>query len=126
MGILLAYSIHSYKNQKVPANLINVGWMFSIFSFLITSMICVASENRSLLSSALYSSVASITCCCFIGWIIFAAEISGNVAFMEWKLWKVLANLSYAIYLVQFVVFQYNIGVTRSESPFSVFGSVVS
>lgn len=44
---------------------------------------------------------------------------------LEWKYLKIVTNLSYGIYLVQFAVFHYNVGITRSSSQYTLYGSLV-
>lgn len=44
---------------------------------------------------------------------------------LEWKYFKISTNIAFGIYLVQFIVFTFNIGVTRGAAYFTIFGSLV-
>lgn len=52
------------------------------------------------------------------------ADILIHIA--EWKYFKIGTALSYGIYLIQFLVFHYFIGLTRSSTYFFMFNTYVS
>lgn len=44
---------------------------------------------------------------------------------LEWKYFKVTTNFAYALYLVQFTVFNYDIGVARTATFASIYRCLV-
>jgi hypothetical protein len=47
------------------------------------------------------------------------------IRILEWKYFKVTTNLAYGFYLVQFTVFNYDIGVARTATFASVYRGMV-
>lgn len=45
---------------------------------------------------------------------------------MEWKGFLIFTRFSYGLYLTQFPIFFFNVGITKSPEQYSMYGSVVS
>lgn len=134
IGMLLGLYLRSNKNVKFSDRFNNIGWISAVIFFFATVAICI--ENQAY-NTAIFASFASITVCLFVAWIIFYANLIHTqnranrfVGFLmqalQWKYFKIASNLSYSIYLLQFAVFHYSIGATRSSSFYSNYDSMVS
>lgn len=129
IGILLAIFIIKLKNKKISDFHLNLGWLISLTSLILTTIISIECLKNSKLALSLFASICTINLCFFIGWIIFTSEMGYKnflTTIIEWKFWRIFGNLSFTIYLVQFAVFHHNIGKVRSAGHFSLFGTFVS
>lgn len=134
IGILLGFCLRSYSSVKFSDRFIKFGWIAAAICFFATILMCI--ENQAY-HTAVFASFAPITVCLLFAWIIFYAHLIHKqneanfivdyfIQALEWKYFKIVSNLSYSIYLIQFAVFNFNIGVTRSSSYYSTFNSTVS
>ncbi|KAK4880106.1 hypothetical protein RN001_008252 [Aquatica leii] len=126
MGMLLAYLLLEYKQIQFSKMQLRVGDALALFSF------CVAFFGPSFMGSinytynpvdaAWYAAFAPIFWCFTFAWIIFTSHIKqagimGKI--LSNKLFLVTTRLSYAIYLTQFPIFFYNVGVTRTPENYN-------
>ncbi len=94
-----------------------------------------------------HAALAPILWCLSLAWIIFTAENGPKSKWnlwyledsshvpkfldflhnaLEWKGFFVAAKLSYTLYLTQFIVLYYNVGMIRTSQYFSAVSSAVS
>jgi peptidoglycan/LPS O-acetylase OafA/YrhL len=147
IGIYLGYVLRNQTVTPTPTTL-KLGWVLSTLGLAIASAIAVKNNSQSdPMLMALFAAVAPLTLCVFFAWIIFVSHCglkseypvtlcvfsSQNHAlftgaltsFFEWKYFKVTTSLSYGLYLVQFVVFNYNAGIARTPIFYSYFNNMV-
>ncbi|KAF5287571.1 hypothetical protein FQA39_LY15900 [Lamprigera yunnana] len=121
MGILLAYLLHQYESTKLSSVQLQVGDTVAFCSF------CIAFFGPSFMGShqykynpvdaAQYAAFAPILWCISFAWIIFTTHIkqSGLLGkILSSKMFLVTTKLSYSMYLTQFPVFFYNVGIVRT------------
>lgn len=145
MGLLLGYSLQKHKNMKLNDWQLKLGWFSAFLCLLTTAWICILNQNHNSFRDALFVTIASITLNIFFSWTIFTAHLGykskifkhlENLIFLhvfsdsfvealECGVFKVFTNVSYSIYLVQFSVFHYSNGITRSSSHFTLYRSLV-
>lgn len=145
LGLLLGYSLQKHKNMKLNDWQLRLGWFAAFICLLTTAWICILNQNHNSFRDALFVSIAPITLNMFFSWTIFTAHLGykskifehlenrifihvfldGFVKALECDVFKIFTNLSYSIYLVQFLVFHYNNGITRSSSHFTLYRSLV-
>lgn len=78
--------------------------------------------------AAIFASISPVFWGAAISWVIYATNRNcggwlGNL--LEWKHFEKVTKISYAIYLVQFPVFFYNIGKTRHVTEYTHFFIVI-
>ncbi|GLV41432.1 drop dead [Carabus blaptoides fortunei] len=126
MGIFLAYLLRNAKKLEFSQAQVRAGDALALLSF------CVAFFGPAFMSSigykynptdaAWYAAFAPIAWCFSFAWIIYTAHFGydGYIGkIFSWKGFLVSTRLSYAIYLTQFPVFFYNVGVTRSSEQYT-------
>jgi peptidoglycan/LPS O-acetylase OafA/YrhL len=74
--------------------------------------------------AAWYAAFAPILWCIAFGWIIFTTHIGyrgGFERFFSWPPFSIWTKISYTVYLTQFPVFFYNVGVARTAEHYGFF-----
>lgn len=137
MGILLGFALHKFQNTSLTQKQLNLGWLSAIACMIATVAICIGNVTYTPFHDAMFAGIGSITFCAFFAWVIFAAHLGHKSVYMpdiakklrfiifiipdalirafEWKYLKVGTNLAYSVYLVQFLVYHYNVGTARSS-----------
>ncbi|KAF2881369.1 hypothetical protein ILUMI_24812 [Ignelater luminosus] len=126
MGILLGYLLQNCKTIRLTSPQIHLGNAIALLSF------CISFFGPSFMGSmdyiynprdaAWYAAFAPIFWCISFAWIIFTSHIGQSTLLgqlFSMRLFLITTRISYAIYLVQFPVFFYNIGITRAPETYS-------
>ncbi|XP_072399233.1 nose resistant to fluoxetine protein 6-like [Diabrotica undecimpunctata] len=133
MGIFLGYILRNSSNITLNKTQVNVGNALAILTF------CVSFFGASFMGNidyvynaqdaAWYAAVSPILWCFSFAWIIFvwqlgykiiAGYIFSNKIFLLWT------KISYTVYLTQFPVYFYNVGITRSSNETNFFWVVLN
>ncbi|XP_046395284.1 nose resistant to fluoxetine protein 6-like [Ischnura elegans] len=104
-----------------------IGWSVSLAMGIwammgptqITDMNYVYKEH----DAAFYMAFSPIMWCCFIAWTIYATSTGYGGFFgdfLSWKGFVVFTRIAYALYLVQFPIFFYNVGRKRSAESYDL------
>lgn len=75
--------------------------------------------------AAMYNAFAPIGWCAIFAWVTVLYQ-TGNTnglfsRFLAWKGFLITTRLSYAVYLTQFPIYFYNVGMTRSAAHYEFF-----
>jgi hypothetical protein len=76
-----------------------------------------------------YAAFSPIAWCSFFAWMIFTTHLGHDnylTPLMSWRGFLITTRLSYAVYLTQFPVFFFNVGLIRGTDHYDFFSSVVS
>ncbi|XP_076290207.1 nose resistant to fluoxetine protein 6 isoform X2 [Lasioglossum baleicum] len=126
IGYLLRYLPKDYKMNKTA---LYAGWILS------TIMFCCALFGPAHMGSidyiydpihaAMYNAFAPIGWCAIFAWVTVMYQ-TGNTnglfsRFLAWKGFLITTRLSYAVYLTQFPIYFYNVGMTRSATHYEFF-----
>ncbi|KAF5307726.1 hypothetical protein FQR65_LT06597 [Abscondita terminalis] len=126
MGMLLAFLLHGYKQIRLSKLLLRIGDAVALFSlcisFLGPSFMGTITYTYNPVDAAWYAAFSPILWCFSFGWIIFTSHIqqAGIIGrILSHKIFLITTRLSYAIYLTQFPIFFYNVGVTRTPEHYN-------
>jgi hypothetical protein len=75
IGIWLAFELRRQRNTKLNDRQLTRGRMTVIASIITTGIICGSCESEMKVFNGLYASVASISVCLPLVWIIFTSEV---------------------------------------------------
>ncbi|KAG5684702.1 hypothetical protein PVAND_013916 [Polypedilum vanderplanki] len=124
-GILMGYILRNHTLMTLTPRTLKLGWILSTYGLIITAFISYINNFHSEpLLTALFASVAPLTFCMFFSWIILLSHNGFKnflTNFFEIKYFKITTSLSYGIYLVQFLIFNYNAAVARVPITFSFY-----
>lgn len=148
LGIILGYILRNLNDFKLTKKHSMIGDIASWACLSVTIISIASNQTLVQFNQAFYAAFASITFCLFFAWLIVSSRYGHKskttfvpinnshlttchlqgifVTALEWKYFKISTNIAYAFYLVQFIVFFYNVGITRGTSEFSVFSTLVS
>ncbi|KAJ1519579.1 hypothetical protein ONE63_004854 [Megalurothrips usitatus] len=129
MGVILGYVLrHCGRDFKLKQSHLTLGWTAALvclyLSVVTPSFMGKVGYQYQAVHAANYAAFAPITWCFLFGWIIFISYIGkgGRVGrFFSWQGFLVCTRLSYALYLTQFPVFFYNVGLTKAPVQYSLF-----
>ncbi|XP_052120476.1 nose resistant to fluoxetine protein 6-like [Frankliniella occidentalis] len=129
MGVVLGYALrHCGRDFKLKQSHLTLGWTLAAIclylSVVTPSFMGKVGYRYEAIHAANYAAFAPITWCFLFGWIIFVSYIGKGGAigrFFSWHGFLVCTRLSYALYLTQFPVFFYNVGLTNAPIQYSVF-----
>lgn len=144
IGILLGYVLRTFNGKKFTKTDLAIGYFVSLTLFAASVAIMLANLKYHLLYQAIFAAVASILYCLSVSWIVMASHFGHSSKFdctlknfilffvsdfffraLEWRFFKISTNIAFGIYLVQFTVFTFNVGVTRGAVQSTIFGSFV-
>ncbi|XP_034250239.1 O-acyltransferase like protein-like [Thrips palmi] len=129
MGVSLGYILrHCGRDFKLKQSHLTLGWTLALvclyLSVVSPSFMGTVGYKYEAIHAANYAAFAPITWCFLFGWIIFTSYIGkgGSIGrFFSWHGFLVCTRLSYALYLTQFPVFFYNVGLTKAPIQYSLF-----
>jgi peptidoglycan/LPS O-acetylase OafA/YrhL len=145
MGILLAIFLRNNENFKLSKVQRMLGNLMSLACAVMTCVIVVRNVKFNPLSQAYFSAFAPITYCFIFAWFILLArsgsESEGKLKFrwssinflvldfftkfLEWRFFKLSTNIAFGFYLLQFIVFNFNIATKRSPNMSSIYLTIV-
>lgn len=133
MGVCLAVVLRHAKGMQLTKKQLQIGWYVNIVLVMAAFFgpAPMGSKNYVYNSThaALYAAFGPIAYCSFFGWIIFTHHLGYHTWLsrqLSWKGFMITTRLSYAIYLTQFPVFFYNVGVTRTADFYEFIRMTVS
>ncbi|XP_057327425.1 nose resistant to fluoxetine protein 6 isoform X1 [Microplitis mediator] len=127
IGIYLGYLLRRYpKGLKINKSIIRLGWMVTslaaLAAFLGPAGMGSINYVYDPIHAAAYNAFAPIGWCAFFAWIVVVSHTDNSTTsltrFFGWRGFLVSTRLSYAVYLTQFPVFFYNVGVTRTSETY--------
>ncbi|RZC33579.1 nose resistant to fluoxetine protein 6, partial [Asbolus verrucosus] len=133
MGIFLGFLLRNFRNVALTRGQLRAGNTLALLSFsasffgpaVMGSIDYVYNPT----DAAWYAAFAPILWCFSFGWIIFTAHI-GHMGPLErlfsWPLFSLWTKISYTVYLTQFPIFFFNVGVTRTPENYGFFRMVFS
>ncbi|RZF33765.1 hypothetical protein LSTR_LSTR008024 [Laodelphax striatellus] len=132
IGICLGYFLFkSKKSVRLTPKCAVFGWGLSIacclYSVFSQAHLAMPNHTYDAYDAALYAALLPITWALFLSWLILTC-CTGHAEPIDRLLSSrpllLISRLSYSIYLVQFAVFFYNIGSTRSTQTFRLIETV--
>ncbi|XP_077288289.1 drop dead isoform X2 [Arctopsyche grandis] len=131
MGILLAKVLRYTPTKRLTQNQLFIGWtiataLFCAAFFGPISMSCIGYKYSSF-HNAIFAAFAPIAWCYSFAWIVYTTHhgynsLLGDV--FSWRGFLVWTRLSYAVYLTQFPVYFFNIGITRTPQYYDFYGAL--
>ncbi|KAH0564337.1 nose resistant to fluoxetine protein 6-like [Cotesia glomerata] len=127
IGIYLGYLLRRYpKGLKINKSIIRLGWMVTslaaLAAFLGPAGMGSIHYVYDPIHAAAYNAFAPIGWCALFAWIVVVSHTDNSTTsltrFFGWRGFLVSTKLSYAVYLTQFPVFFYNVGVTRTSETY--------
>jgi hypothetical protein len=135
IGIYLGYVIRNYRNIKLSERQINIGWYFAIFSLIVaflyplfTGMGSIGYEYN-VIHSSFYSAISPIGWSIYLAWVIFISENGyENMPFklLKHEFFMISTRVTYCVYLIQYTVFNYNIGTVRGAEHFGIIKTLLN
>ncbi|XP_012252676.2 nose resistant to fluoxetine protein 6-like isoform X2 [Athalia rosae] len=123
IGIFTGYLLRNFpKNYKLNPVFIKAGWVVSTLMFIgaFVGPATMGSINYvyNPTHAAIYNAFSPIGWCILFAWMAFLSHTGNSNGILTrmfaWRGFLICTRLSYAIYLTQFPVFFYNVGMTRS------------
>ncbi|XP_026467405.1 uncharacterized protein LOC113370954 [Ctenocephalides felis] len=112
--------------SETPLGQVKLCWILAVLIIIIQMLgpykIASPKYKYSAYDAAFYSAFSPIAVGVFISWIIIASncgETDWFGKFLDWQGFCTFANISYSIYLTQFPVFFYGIGIIRTPHYFT-------
>lgn len=140
MGLLLGCVLRKFKNAKLSKTQLKIGWYVSTASLLLAffgpAPMGDISYKYNVTQAAHYAALAPIAWCLFFGWVILSSQLgyhsklrvykqlNGKLIYfildtftraLEWRGFLVSTRISYALYLVQFPVYFFNVGLVKTS-----------
>ncbi|XP_069696137.1 uncharacterized protein [Periplaneta americana] len=127
MGVVVGYLMHRTSGRIVLSKTqVWLGWTAAIF----LALLAVFGLYRGAFpdyryephENALYGALGPIMWSAYISWTIYASWAGyGGVfgALLSWKWFRVFSRVTYSLYLVQYFVYLYNVGVRRTVQHYS-------
>ncbi|CAH1130534.1 unnamed protein product [Ceutorhynchus assimilis] len=133
MGILMGYLLKKYSNTTLSKTQIRMGNTLALFSFLISyfgpSFMGKIDYVYNPTDAALYAAFSPILWVASFCWIIYTSELgyTGIVGkLFSLPIWTLWTKVSYTVYLTQFPIFFYNVGVARASQEFGFFTKMLN
>ncbi|XP_049765189.1 nose resistant to fluoxetine protein 6-like isoform X2 [Schistocerca cancellata] len=130
-GVLLGFYMKKMeKSLRIPKVLVATGWIVAIVlascSMLLAKNVYKLSYVYNVYEAATFAAWAPLAWSSALCWIILACHSGyagklNNV--LSWRPLVILSRLSYALYMIQFPVFYYYVGINRSAKVFTVMSS---
>ncbi|KAK7871932.1 hypothetical protein R5R35_009735 [Gryllus longicercus] len=128
MGIALGYYMSKIgKNVYIPKAALAGGWAaagaLAYYALLSRWAEARLDFEYSAAEAAVYAGWSPVAWALALGWLIFACftGYGGYLnTFLSIKPLVIFSRISYAVYLTQFAVFFYNVGVTRTSEQFTI------
>ncbi|XP_071452991.1 nose resistant to fluoxetine protein 6-like [Hetaerina americana] len=115
------------KNLTLSKVQVFFGWCISLAMGMWAMMGPTQTTNLNYVykehEAAFYMAFSPIMWCIFVGWVIFATTTGyGGFfgKFLSWKGFIKFTRIAYALYLVQFPIFFYNVGRKRSAESYDL------
>ncbi|XP_066998898.2 nose resistant to fluoxetine protein 6 [Anabrus simplex] len=132
IGLTLGYILQKTgKNVHIPKVAVVSGWVLSagLGYYSLLSRFPEADRNftYNARDAAVYAAWSPLACALALAWLIYACftGYGGPInSFLSCRALAIFSRISYAVYLTQFIVFFYNVGVTRSAERFTIIGAV--
>ncbi|XP_018325878.1 nose resistant to fluoxetine protein 6 [Agrilus planipennis] len=128
MGIFLGYMLHTCQGIKLNKFHLWIGHVVALLFFVISlagpSFMGHFQYVYNPLDAAWYAAIVPIFWCLSFAWIIFTHQmgyksLAGDV--LSWRGFLFTTRISYTVYLTQFPVFFFNVGVTRHSDYYGFF-----
>ncbi|XP_026466957.1 nose resistant to fluoxetine protein 6-like [Ctenocephalides felis] len=127
MGIILGYYLQCGKFRlNLTKKQVRNGWYVALSIAAITLFLPFPVGRQGYqynpLPQAWFAALAPLTWGLFLWWIILAVRegYAGLLSnFLRWKGFRVFSNIAYALYLTQFPIFFYNIGIARQPMHYN-------
>lgn len=125
MGVYLAYYLKSNPVTILPKTKSIIACCISFIIGLGTWLgplhMSVKNYEYNRWDAAIYGTLSPITWGAAVAWAIFATQngFGGIYDILKWNKFKYFTKISYSVYLVQFPVFFYNVGVTKHVDEFN-------
>ncbi|XP_060523482.1 nose resistant to fluoxetine protein 6-like isoform X2 [Cylas formicarius] len=121
MGVTLAYALrYTRKRPSITKGQTAIIWtllyLVSFGTWFGPINMSVRTYEYNKLQAALYGAISPITWGAGVAWVIYSTERGFGSWFayiLNWKYFEVFTRIAYAVYLVQFPVFFYNVGIRR-------------
>ncbi|XP_018563221.1 nose resistant to fluoxetine protein 6-like [Anoplophora glabripennis] len=133
MGIFLGYILRSFRHIQLTKTRIRFGNTIALFSFIISyfgpSFMSSIDYVYDPTDAAWYAAISPILWCISFCWIIFTVQAGyrGLVgSFLSAPIFRFWTKISYTVYLTQFPIYFYNVGVTRSSENASFFRMILN
>ncbi|XP_030765294.1 nose resistant to fluoxetine protein 6-like [Sitophilus oryzae] len=133
MGVFMGYLLRKYKHVTFTKAQLRMGNTIALFSFLLSYLGPSFMGNIDYVynptHAALYAAVSPILWVGSFCWVIFTTQLGykgiiGN--FFSMPVWTLWTKVSYTVYLTQFPIFFYNVGITRAPHEFGFFTKMIN
>ncbi|KAL1492211.1 hypothetical protein ABEB36_012693 [Hypothenemus hampei] len=128
IGVVLAWYLQIHKKSPLSKKTIFYIWsiiyLIGFSTWLGPIGMSIQGYQYNNIEAALYSAIYPITWGCAIAWLIYAAEsgIGGIFApLIQWRYFQLFTKIAYGVYLVQFPLFFYNVGITRHAAEYKTY-----
>ncbi|XP_068082920.1 nose resistant to fluoxetine protein 6-like [Anabrus simplex] len=122
MGMAMGYYLKRVQRSHISITKLQMltGWSAAILCGMVAMFgpykMVLMEYRYSPMHAAVYNAFSPVLWGIFISWVIFTANI-GRAGFLGdivcWRGFVIFTRLAYALYLTQYPVFLYNVGVTR-------------
>nr|XP_022903854.1 nose resistant to fluoxetine protein 6 [Onthophagus taurus] len=133
MGIILAYILREYKNVQLKPIYVKIGNFLAITSFcgalFVPSFMGDLNYIYNPVDAAWYAAYAPIMWCLCFAWFIYITHVGYRGYFnyiLSHPIPKLWTNISYTVYLTQFPIFFYNVGITKHSDDYGVIRKTVN
>ncbi|XP_044756157.1 nose resistant to fluoxetine protein 6-like [Coccinella septempunctata] len=127
MGVYLAYMMRDKSSINLSKKQLGIYWTFFMLlgfgTWLGPMHMSHPGYVYNRLDAALFGAISPITFGSALAWTIYATEkgFGGFLgAVLSWDKFKYFTKIAYAVYLVQFPLFFYNVGKTKHADEFSI------
>ncbi|XP_046734694.1 O-acyltransferase like protein-like isoform X1 [Diprion similis] len=135
IGVLTGYLLRTFpKDYKLNPIFVNVGWFVSTVMFIAAFVgpAPMGSINYiyNPIHAAVYNAFSPIGWCILFSWVAFLSHTGNSNGILSrifaWRGFLICTRLSYAIYLTQFPVFFYNVGMNRGAEYYGFLGTLLN
>ncbi|XP_050308684.1 O-acyltransferase like protein-like [Anthonomus grandis grandis] len=133
MGIFMGYILRKHGNVTLSKVQIRMGNTLAIFSFLVSylgpSFMSKIDYIYNPTHAAWYAAVSPILWTASFCWVIYSSQLgyTGTIGkLLSHPIWTLWTKVSYTVYLTQFPIFFFNVGVTRSAHEFGFFSKMLN
>ncbi|KAK6620386.1 hypothetical protein RUM44_006787 [Polyplax serrata] len=129
IGIFFGFLLRQYgKSCRVKSSYLRIGWTVTL-TFLSYVLVKAYDMNRpeyvyDSMDAGVYAALAPIAWCLLVGWIIFVSHMGcgGTLGKLtSSKYYLIWTRLSYSVYLTQFPIFFFNVGLQKHPQQYSIF-----
>ncbi|CAG9854245.1 unnamed protein product [Phyllotreta striolata] len=133
MGVLLGYVLRNYSKLQLTKAQLNIGNTLALFSFCVSlfgaAFMGKIDYEYNPTDGAWYAAVSPILWCFSFAWVILTWQLGyKNIVgtILSNKIFLLWTKVSYTVYLVQFPVYFYNVGTTKSSNEISFLWMILS